>query len=303
MAINGVTRPAFSAVTLPPPDNPNQNRDKIIVSSREHYGRQREIVEQKILEWSENLDVAAVEQKVEDAKKVKDDLTLNNVLYRTVNDRAVEGQKWYIREDEFTQKKEQDEEGDSDEQVKPPEEERGEPKEEIKVIPEASAEEQQPLTGEESPSPQEERGDSKEEIKAIPETPVQEQQPVVNEETPSFQEEGGEPKELITEPKLEDREIPEGEREEPSSQKPLTHEEIHEPADETAHEPAQAPRPQPVDVVKRQTPDDAHRSYFHQFTSRPFPQDQPQHQSGTGDSVQKKQGIPINEGEEVKIGE
>jgi hypothetical protein len=50
MSIDGVTRPAFSAITLPPASNSNNNKDKIIRVSREHYSRPRDFVEAKIIE-------------------------------------------------------------------------------------------------------------------------------------------------------------------------------------------------------------------------------------------------------------
>ena len=50
MSIDGVTRPAFSAITLPPAADSNNNKDKIIRVSREHYSRPRDFVEAKIVE-------------------------------------------------------------------------------------------------------------------------------------------------------------------------------------------------------------------------------------------------------------
>lgn len=54
MAIDGVTRPAFSAITLPPSQGKNNNRDEIISFSREKYGKLRSQVEEKIAEWSDS---------------------------------------------------------------------------------------------------------------------------------------------------------------------------------------------------------------------------------------------------------
>lgn len=54
MAIDGVTRPAFSAVTLPPQTEPTGNMQKIVDVSRERYAKSRELVEQKIKDWSED---------------------------------------------------------------------------------------------------------------------------------------------------------------------------------------------------------------------------------------------------------
>ncbi len=53
MAIDGVTSPAFSAITLPPPTDTEGNREKVVAYSQEKYGRNREEVEQAIAKWSE----------------------------------------------------------------------------------------------------------------------------------------------------------------------------------------------------------------------------------------------------------
>lgn len=54
MAIDGVTCPAFSALTLSPVSGGNQNQEKIIKVSRERYARSREEVEEKIQEWADS---------------------------------------------------------------------------------------------------------------------------------------------------------------------------------------------------------------------------------------------------------
>lgn len=53
MSIKGVTSVPFSAVTLAPFSEHNQNREKIMTQSRERYASDREFVEQKIIEASE----------------------------------------------------------------------------------------------------------------------------------------------------------------------------------------------------------------------------------------------------------
>ncbi|MBI2590049.1 type IV secretory system conjugative DNA transfer family protein [Candidatus Berkelbacteria bacterium] len=54
MAIDGVTRPAFSAKTLPPGDLLEQgNLEKIVRVSRERFAKSRDVVEGKILEWAD----------------------------------------------------------------------------------------------------------------------------------------------------------------------------------------------------------------------------------------------------------
>jgi hypothetical protein len=52
MAIDGVTSSSFSAHTLPPPQDRNQNREKIIKISRERHSKSRDFVEEKIAEWA-----------------------------------------------------------------------------------------------------------------------------------------------------------------------------------------------------------------------------------------------------------
>jgi hypothetical protein len=48
MAIDGVTRPAFSASTLPPQQEASGNLEKIIEASRERYAEPREVVEERV---------------------------------------------------------------------------------------------------------------------------------------------------------------------------------------------------------------------------------------------------------------
>jgi CxxC-x17-CxxC domain-containing protein len=57
LMIDGVTSEAFSAMTLPPAINPEENnniRDKVIKVTRERYAKPREVIEDKIIRWSEN---------------------------------------------------------------------------------------------------------------------------------------------------------------------------------------------------------------------------------------------------------
>lgn len=56
LMIDGVTHPAFSAITLPPMPPPEiSHRDKIIRASRERYGTPRTIVEEKISKWAAHI--------------------------------------------------------------------------------------------------------------------------------------------------------------------------------------------------------------------------------------------------------
>lgn len=65
MSIDGVTCPAFSAVTLPPNPNVNQNKEKVIRLSRERYSRPRDFVELKIREWMAEMGRGIEVQKFE----------------------------------------------------------------------------------------------------------------------------------------------------------------------------------------------------------------------------------------------
>lgn len=63
MAIDGVTRPAFSASTLPPlPSAGTEHIEKIIKVSRERYAKPRAVVEQKIHEWADDVQVTQAQE-------------------------------------------------------------------------------------------------------------------------------------------------------------------------------------------------------------------------------------------------
>lgn len=64
MAIDGVTRPAFSATTLPPQDvsTSQENYDKVVRISRERYAKPRDFVEQKIQEWADDVQVKQAQE-------------------------------------------------------------------------------------------------------------------------------------------------------------------------------------------------------------------------------------------------
>lgn len=55
LMIDGVASQAFSATTLPPSSRKEGNAEKIIKVSRERYSTKREIVEERISKWSENI--------------------------------------------------------------------------------------------------------------------------------------------------------------------------------------------------------------------------------------------------------
>jgi len=62
MAIDGVTRPAFSAHTLLPQKEPTGQAEKITQVSRERYGKSREFVEEKIREWAEDTQLKQAQE-------------------------------------------------------------------------------------------------------------------------------------------------------------------------------------------------------------------------------------------------
>ncbi|MBI4948429.1 type IV secretion system DNA-binding domain-containing protein [Candidatus Berkelbacteria bacterium] len=65
MAIDGVTVPAFSAATLPPPETQHNFIGEIIDFSRENYAKTREDVEEYILDWSAPVDISNMQNKQE----------------------------------------------------------------------------------------------------------------------------------------------------------------------------------------------------------------------------------------------
>jgi hypothetical protein len=51
LSIDGSTSLPFSMATLPPPTSQQSNRENIIKTSRERFGRKKEFVEGKIQQW------------------------------------------------------------------------------------------------------------------------------------------------------------------------------------------------------------------------------------------------------------
>ncbi|MCL5794769.1 MAG: type IV secretory system conjugative DNA transfer family protein, partial [Patescibacteria group bacterium] len=95
MAIDGVTRPAYSATTLPPVEpvaGQKENRDKIIQSSREKFAQKREGVENKIQQWAQDS-MEAKEKEGSKAPNSYKSVTSNND-YRIFTDKK--DHKWYI---------------------------------------------------------------------------------------------------------------------------------------------------------------------------------------------------------------
>lgn len=106
MAIDGVTRPAFSAITLSPAKGGQDNREVIIKESRERYSTSREKIEGSISEWSENSMEAKEEQAVQEGSytrkkgsfKKPDNLPqeLSKTDYRIFTDKK--NRNWYLYE-------------------------------------------------------------------------------------------------------------------------------------------------------------------------------------------------------------
>ena len=96
MAIDGVTRPAFSAITLPPHHYEAGNRENIINASRKKYAQDRELVEEKIKAWSAEPKKEEKEIKEEAALVEEQNKTLSETGYRIIKD--INRKKWYIKE-------------------------------------------------------------------------------------------------------------------------------------------------------------------------------------------------------------
>jgi len=75
LLIDGMPSPAFSADTLPPPEEADNieegRREKIIKLSRERYAKPREIVEEKIIKWSKNTQKKELPEGESDLQKKK----------------------------------------------------------------------------------------------------------------------------------------------------------------------------------------------------------------------------------------
>jgi hypothetical protein len=96
MAIDGVTRPAYSAITLAPVEaveGQKENREKIIQSSREKFSKNRAGVEGQIKQWAED----SMEAKEKEGGKASvggyKSVSSDND-YRIFTDKK--DQKWYI---------------------------------------------------------------------------------------------------------------------------------------------------------------------------------------------------------------
>jgi hypothetical protein len=87
MSIDGVTCPAFSAITLPPNPGVTNNREKVIRLSRERYSRPRTFVETKIGEWMKEVGGMTV---AKEAKKIEKETEFESFVDN-------KGRRWYIK--------------------------------------------------------------------------------------------------------------------------------------------------------------------------------------------------------------
>jgi len=105
MCIDGVTCPAFSAITLPPLQKTTQSKEKIIRLSRERYSKPRQFVEQKINEWIEEVGTRQVEvrrgsgvdqstEKKPKAVETPSEVVVGDKIFECFQDKT--GKKWYM---------------------------------------------------------------------------------------------------------------------------------------------------------------------------------------------------------------
>lgn len=70
MAIDGVTMPAFSAGTLPPPAEKSEHREEVIEASRKQFTMTRDQVEEYIADWSNPIDLSERDKKPTNTQKI-----------------------------------------------------------------------------------------------------------------------------------------------------------------------------------------------------------------------------------------
>ncbi len=99
MAIDGVTCPAFSAVTLPPSKDILGNKDAAIEFSRRTYGRPRDAVEEEI---------GRVSVVTEETEETKEPLQIGKQIYK--ENSAKGGVKWFLYD------RDEDEAGEAEEE-------------------------------------------------------------------------------------------------------------------------------------------------------------------------------------------
>ncbi|MCX6806591.1 MAG: type IV secretion system DNA-binding domain-containing protein [Candidatus Berkelbacteria bacterium] len=100
MSIDGVTCPAFSAITLPPSIVTTSNKEKVVKLSQERYTKPREFVEEKIAGWIEEVSggLAATDETTRERRKEPKKVEIKEVK---VGDRVFgnfvdnNGRNWY----------------------------------------------------------------------------------------------------------------------------------------------------------------------------------------------------------------
>ncbi|MFH1749315.1 MAG: type IV secretion system DNA-binding domain-containing protein [bacterium] len=104
MAIDGVTSPAFSAITLPPFASRTASKDIVIKQSRDKFSKEKETVEKQIVDWSqkESLPPASLIAKIQKKDQEKENKTeikqfekIGKNEYRRFKDSTEKG--WYIQ--------------------------------------------------------------------------------------------------------------------------------------------------------------------------------------------------------------
>jgi hypothetical protein len=110
MAIDGVTVPAFSAATLPPPTEKAMLKDQVVIASREAFATPKSDVEDYITDWSSPINLSEEEDKnphsVENAKKMDRIVNLPTEKNQTEaepvkSDIQTEEQQEIVKETEF----------------------------------------------------------------------------------------------------------------------------------------------------------------------------------------------------------
>lgn len=94
ISIDGVTCPAFSAMTLPPDKGENFNKEKIIQHSREHYSKRREYVEEKISALAEIPKIDEILTKAQRDRIPKIPPKIGETYYREIQ--APGDVRWYF---------------------------------------------------------------------------------------------------------------------------------------------------------------------------------------------------------------
>lgn len=135
MAIDGITSPGFSAITLPPPVDKEGNRLQIVATSRQKYSKPKDQVEEQIAKWSQEESKLAVRDIVKDKQEPEQEKSKGPSAILKIQGKKIaeysdqEGNKWYqSTEDEkdtpqinkvVTQQKTQPDQKEHD--IRPPE--------------------------------------------------------------------------------------------------------------------------------------------------------------------------------------